>query len=572
MHSRVTSRDGTSLAVAETGDPAAPTVLCVHGYPDNRSVWDEVARELAQRYRVVTYDVRGAGESDEPRHRSAYHLDRLAEDFNAVLDAISPSEPVHVLAHDWGSIQVWHAITSAETEGRVASFTSISGPCLDHAGHWMRSRLRPHPRALRELVAQLASSGYIGFFQLPLIPELVWRSGLLGKFLRLREPDNPAPLLPDALHGLNLYRANMTGRLSQPQERYTDVPVQVLAPRDDPFVGTPVQTGIQPWVSDLHVRRIPGSHWVPRSNPAAIARCATELIEHVENGAQPRELRRARVGTTPSGRFEDQLVVISGAAGGIGRATALAFADQGAQLVVSDIDGAGADRTAELAATRGATAEAFAVDVSDSAAVEEFARQVHERHGVPDIVVNNAGIGMAGPFARTTDADWERVIDVNLRGVVHGCRAFADRMVRHGEGGRIVNVSSAAAYLHPKALTAYATTKSAVLTLSQCLRAELASAGVGVVAVCPGVVDSGITTRTRFVGTDDTEQERRRTATSKLYRRRGFTPERAAGEILRAVERNRAIAPVTPEAKAGLALSRIAPGILRAAARLDLSR
>ncbi len=582
MVRRVVSRDGTSLAVAESGDPAAPTVVCVHGYPDNRTVWNGVAEALADRYHVVTYDVRGAGDSDKPRARSAYHLDRLAEDLAAVIDAVSLDRPVHLLAHDWGSIQTWHAITGPDLRGRVSSYTSISGPCLDHAGHWLRSRLRPSPRALRELVTQLVFSGYIGFFQLPLIPELAWRTGLTQRVLgALERPEQSgqdsgtsAPALPDALHGLALYRENMIPRFTRPESRYTDVPVQVLAPTGDPFVSTPVQTDISRWVPDLRIRRLPGGHWLPRSRPEVVARCASELVEHIEGGPQTRQLRRSRV---PTGRRSaerprtDQLVVVSGAGSGIGRATALAFAEEGADVVVTDIDETSVRRTAELAELLGVRAEWSLVDVSDGPAMADFAKRVRAEHGVPDVVVNNAGIGIAGPFAKTTAAEWERVIDVNLWGVIHGCRVFSEQMIEQGEGGRIVNVASAAAYLPSKALSAYATSKSAVLTLSQCLRAELAAAGIGVVTVCPGFVHTNITSTTRFVGVNTQEQERRRSAATRAYRRRGFTPDRAAGEILRAVAENKAIAPVTAEARTGLVLSRLTPGLLRTAARLDLT-
>src|SRR5690625_3001129 len=106
MTAWVRSADGTNLAVYEQGT-GATTVVCVHGYPDDHTVWDGVAAELARWYRVVTYDVRGAGSSDVPRTRDAYRLDRLEEDLTAVMDAVSPGEPVHLLAHDWGSIQAW---------------------------------------------------------------------------------------------------------------------------------------------------------------------------------------------------------------------------------------------------------------------------------------------------------------------------------------------------------------------------------------------------------------------------------------------------------------------------------
>ncbi len=270
-----------------------------------------------------------------------------------------------------------------------------------------------------------------------------------------------------------------------------------------------------------------------------------------------------------AGRFEHKLVVVTGAGSGIGRATALAFAAEGADVVITDIDPAAAAETLKLLEDHG-VAE-YTVDSSDGDAVHRFARDVRENHGVPDIVVNNAGIGMSGPFLDTSVEDWERVIDVNLWGVIHGCRAFAPMLAERAEGGQIVNLASAAAYLPSKILTAYATTKSAVLTLSVCLRAELAEHHIGVTAVCPGIVKTNITNTTTFVGVSEEEQRRRQKESSKLYARRGFGPEGVAKDILRAVEKDTAIAPSTPEAKAALVLSRLAPGLLRAAAKLDLT-
>ncbi|RKT88176.1 Short-chain dehydrogenase [Saccharopolyspora antimicrobica] len=570
--------DGLRLAVREHGDPSAPTVLAVHGYPDDQAIWDGVADALAGRFRVVSYDVRGAGESDKPRRTGAYLLAQLADDLGRVADLVSPDRPVHLLAHDWGSIQAWHAVTEPRLAHRFASFTSISGPCLDHAGRWMREQLRhPTPRSLRKLVNQLIFSGYISFFQLPVLPELAWRTGAMRRLIatleRLdpRAAHNPTqPAVSDGVRGLALYRANMRGRLGDPGERRTDIPVQVLAPTGDPFVSAPMQTEIAQWVANLRIRRVPGGHWLPRSRPELVARCAAELVEHVEGGAESRGLRRSRV--RPGRReFQDQLVVVTGAGSGIGRATAVEFAAAGAHVVVADIDEAAAQNTAALITRTGAGATPHRVDVADGAAVERFAEHVRAELGTPDVVVNNAGIGLAGAFLDTPDAEWERAIDINLWGVIHGCRQFARQMIDRGEGGRIVNIASAAAYLPSQLLPAYSTTKAAVLALSQSLRVELAAEGIGVVAVCPGLVNTGITTSTRFVGVDDAEQARLRQAAKRLYQRRNFTPQRAAAEILRATRRNTAIAPVTAEAKAGLVLSRLTPGLLRAAARADLT-
>jgi NAD(P)-dependent dehydrogenase (short-subunit alcohol dehydrogenase family)/pimeloyl-ACP methyl ester carboxylesterase len=587
---RVVTSDGLGLAVQERGGPpGAPTVLAVHGYPDDHTVWDAVADALAERYRVVTYDVRGAGASGQPGARSGYRLDQLADDLAGVLDAVGPDRPVHLLAHDWGSIQAWHAITggSARLDGRVASYTSISGPGLDQAGAWFRARLtRPTPRGLRELLTQLTASGYIGFFQLPVVPELAWRSGVLPRLMRVLSAGDHglrAPVRSDAVRGLALYRENMPSRLGRPRPGRTGVPVQVLAPTADRFVTAALQSDIADWVDEPRVRRIPGGHWLPRSRPAVVARCVSELVEHVEggpvSGAAARGLRRAALAVPSPGsrgarrgrRHQGSLVVITGAGSGIGRATALAFAEQGADLALADVNEGAVKATATMATGLGVTAGAYQVDVGDAEAMREFAAAVIAEHGVPDVVVNNAGIGMAGPFADTTLEDWRRIVDVNLWGVIHGCQVFSGPMVERGEGGRIVNIASAAAYLPSRVLSAYATTKAAVLMLTECLRGELAEHGIGAVAICPGLVHTNITATTRFVGTDDAEQGRRQRATTAAYGQRNFTPEQTARDILRAVERNTAVAPVTPEAKVALALSRLTPGVLRAAARREIS-
>lgn len=281
--------DGLELAVQERGRPDAPTALALHGYPDDHTVWDPVADVLADHYRVVTYDVRGAGSSGVPTSTEGYRVDLLADDLRRVADAVSPHAPVHLLAHDWGSVQTWHAITDPAFRHRFASFTSISGPCLDHVGHWVRESLRGGPKALALLAKQLVCSLYIGFFQLPKLPELAWRCGLMHRVIGLAErldrnasENRTKPSTSDGINGLELYRAN-AGVLAHPGHRSTEVPVQVLAPTGDPFVSPPMQTGVDRWVADLRVRRLPGGHWLPRTRPDLVARCTAELIDRVED-------------------------------------------------------------------------------------------------------------------------------------------------------------------------------------------------------------------------------------------------------------------------------------------------
>ncbi len=275
----VTAPDGILLAVYAHGEPAAPTVVAVHGYPDDHTVWDRVVADLAADHHVVTYDVRGAGASDVPRDRAGYHLDRLADDLLAVLDAVAPGRAVHLLAHDWGAVASWHAVTDERLAGRVASYTSISGPCLDHVGAWFRRR-----RSGRAVLRQMLASWYTALFRLPVLPELLWRSGLAGRAVARRE-GVPRPDVGNAVHGLELYRANIAERMAAPQPRTTDVPVQVLAPTADRYVTPELQTEIDAYAGDLRVRRISGGHWLPWHRPDVVAQCVRGLVAHVEGGA-----------------------------------------------------------------------------------------------------------------------------------------------------------------------------------------------------------------------------------------------------------------------------------------------
>lgn len=268
-------------------------------------------------------------------------------------------------------------------------------------------------------------------------------------------------------------------------------------------------------------------------------------------------------------RLKDKVALITGAGSGIGRATALAFAERGASVIAADINPTAAERTAELAKLLGTDAFAFEVDVSDQHSMERFAKAVETEHGVPDVVVNNAGIGIAGAFLDHGFDDWRRVLDVNLWGVIHGSKLFGQQMVDRGEGGHIVNVASAAAFFPSRTLPAYSTTKAAVLMLSECLRAELSSKDIGVSAICPGLINTSITRTSSFVGVAREEQEKRRREAIRIYQIRNFTPDRVATEIVRAVRDNVAVVPVAPEAKALRVLSRLSPRVMRVLARLE---
>lgn len=578
--SSITASDGVTLAVHRYTeiDPARPTILAVHGFPDNHHVWDAVAHELTgEPYNFVAYDVRGAGESTCPATRSGYVFMQLVSDIGAVIDSLGVGR-VHLLAHDWGSIQAWAAVTDDSVMGKVASFTSISGPHLNYAGAFLRSARTP--RALARVVRQLISSGYIGFFLCPGLPELSFRSKVgvkliealerIGRSSTRSQRHDTMRSVTDYVHGLNLYRQNMPAPMLSPGRQLpkTSVAVQTLVPRRDMFVTPALQrfTGAIP--EGGRVIDVEGGHWVVTSRPDVIARLTTEWVDLTvagEAGTAASQVRGERR------EVRGKLALVTGSGAGIGRATAVELARHGARkIVLVDRDLAAANETADAVRAACAEAAVYQVDVSDEAAMNELAAQVRNEHGVVDILVNNAGIGMAGRFLETSSANWEDIMGVNVRGVISGSRAFGAQMVERGEGGTIINVASAAAYLPSKSMVAYSTTKAAVLALSESLRADFADEGITVTAVCPGFVNTNIAKNTIYAGMSTEQQERARGKADAAYRRRNFTPEATAKAIVKAVRTGPAVLPIAAESKIGYAMRRISPGMIRLFARLDI--
>lgn len=277
---------GVRVATYRWGNPDGPTVLLVHGYPDNHDIWLPLINQLATDFNILAYDVRGAGASDKPRHRRDYRLPLLADDLEAVILARSPDKPVHLIAHDWGSIQSWEGVTEPRLQHRIASFTSISGPCLDHMGYWMARRGKERSFAgLKQTVGQLLSSWYIGFFHIPWLPELTWRHGmakLWPRFLRNMERIRPVRINPtqseDGQYGVKLYRANFVRSLFTPRQRFTQVPVQLVVLTRDRFVRPHLFDDLQHWAPNLLRREAAAGHWQLLAEPSQLASWIREFV------------------------------------------------------------------------------------------------------------------------------------------------------------------------------------------------------------------------------------------------------------------------------------------------------
>lgn len=250
--------------------------------------------------------------------------------------------------------------------------------------------------------------------------------------------------------------------------------------------------------------------------------------------------------------------LVTGAASGIGRATALAAAAQGAQLFLTDIDAPALERTAEaIRAAGGSVALARSADVADVDAVRDLAAAVHALGGSLDVVMNVAGIAIWGTVERLRHEDWRRCVEVNLMGPIHVIECFVPAMVRAGRGGHLVNVSSAAGLFGLPWHAPYSASKFGLRGISEVLRFDLARHGIGVSLVCPGAVDTGLVGTVKIQGVDPADPRVR--ALKQRFQKHAIKPEAAAHAILRGVCANRYLVFTSADIRLGHWLQRFFP-------------
>lgn len=252
-----------------------------------------------------------------------------------------------------------------------------------------------------------------------------------------------------------------------------------------------------------------------------------------------------------SAAFAGRTAIVTGAGGGVGSALSRALGAAGADVVCADLDGAAAERTASAVA---GSARPVVLDVTDGAAVQALVDEVVGRHGQLDLMFNNAGITLLGETQDLTLDHWNAIIDVNLRGVVHGVAAAYPQMVRQG-GGHLVNTASMGGLMAAGLLTSYVATKHAVVGLSLALRSEAAAYGVGVTVVCPAAVETPMLDR------GEVGRVRGRDYYLKGQGiRKPLDPDDLAAEVLAGVAANRAMVVTPRQARIAWRLGRYAPG------------
>lgn len=259
-----------------------------------------------------------------------------------------------------------------------------------------------------------------------------------------------------------------------------------------------------------------------------------------------------------SGRyFAGKRCFVTGAASGIGRATALRLAADGAELYLTDRDADGLAQTVADAQALGAQVPAHRVlDISDYEQVAAFAADIHAAHSSMDVVLNIAGVSAWGTVDRLSHAQWSKMISINLMGPIHVIESFVPQMVAADRGGHLVNVSSAAGIVALPWHAAYSASKYGLRGLSEVLRFDLAKHRVGVSVVVPGAVKTPLVGTVEIAGVDREDPQVARWV--DRFGGHAVSPERAAEKILAGVAKNRYLIYTSQDIRALYAFKRFA--------------
>ena len=267
--------------------------------------------------------------------------------------------------------------------------------------------------------------------------------------------------------------------------------------------------------------------------------------------------------------FKDKVVLITGAGSGIGREIALVFAAEGAYVILSDVNELGLEETGQLITEIGSSWESHIANVSSREDMQALSDRVGAKQGALDVLVNNAGIGSAGNFLDTSLETWDKVLSVNVKGVVNGCHYFLPAMVASGRGGSVVNVASMLAFIAPREMSVYAASKFAVLGFSESLRSEMAEHNIHVATICPGMTNTSIVQSSIMEG--KVVSEGLRNKAEEIYQRRNYSPERVAKAVVKSVLKKKSVVPISPEAWVSYYGKRFIPSIVEHLGEIEVT-
>ena len=285
--------------VTEQGNPNNPTVLLIHGFPDDHRVWSKVAQALLPHYHVLALDLRGSGRSSCPERKSGFRIDQVIPDFWAVINACVGDKKVHLVAHDWGSALAWSFVTEPRYAACLHSYTSISGPHVALLWHWINQQIRSgSPSRARNALGQLSHSWYIFAMHIPGFPETlfsrlgkwVWPAAMKQGGVESNDPylqHSPEEIKNISLNTIELYRQNAFRPPTMPEPGGIQLPAQLIELQNEPFIRPYVFEGLENYVPQLTRRSLDANHWAPRTHPKQVAALIHQYITQLQPSPEP---------------------------------------------------------------------------------------------------------------------------------------------------------------------------------------------------------------------------------------------------------------------------------------------
>lgn len=317
MRELTVQRDDIELYVQTHGDSQNPSILFLHGFPDNHASWHHQVEVLKHDFHVITFDMRGVGRSTWSARRNAYHMDYLLDDIEAVINAAAGKNgKVHLVGHDWGSVIGWSFVSHARYARRVLSYSSMSGPHLRLMLDWaQRGLLSGNPRRMAQAMQQGLFSWYVYLFNIPALPEFmfkkfgqrIWQSLLSHNGVSDSDSYLDATqqeVENTCLNTLNLYRHNPLNPPELPDKKSINVPVQILIPRQDRFISNALFEFYDVYVTTLDYHHIDGKHWAHHSHK-------DQFNRHIRQFINLHDKVTKRVGRKGIGTKHTQIIKVS---------------------------------------------------------------------------------------------------------------------------------------------------------------------------------------------------------------------------------------------------------------------
>ena len=280
-----------NIYVISAGNTQKPSVLFLHGFPDSSQVWLDHIKLLVNKYHVLAFDLPGAGKSDIPKYRKAYHTDNIIKDVDLVISTFCKNKKVHIIGHDWGSVIGWYFVGHESYSKKVLSFTSISGPHLDiMLCNGLKNVFSGNYKKTLCSLSQFVASWYVYYFILPVLPRLgIYMLGSLFYRLLLRISGVPADhilyklnrkqVLKNSMNTIYLYKKNVLRLRKDPPAGFISTRTQIIIPTRDLFIQPCQFEYYHKYVTNLLLRSIDAGHWVQLSHPKELNKMITQFID-----------------------------------------------------------------------------------------------------------------------------------------------------------------------------------------------------------------------------------------------------------------------------------------------------